>query len=623
MCGIAGFIGAGDVNILKKMVSSIAYRGPDEQGFWVKNQVGFGHARLSIVDLSSTGSQPMSNPAGTITIVFNGEIYNFIELRERILKTGKYVFRGTSDTEVIIYLYEEMGELALAELNGMFALAIYDAREQKMILARDRMGKKPLYYADTSKSFLFASEIKSLQAHPDCPKELDIESAQAFFSSGYVPTPRSIFKGIKKVKPASFLVVKNGTIAEKEFWHLNFTKQNVSFHEAVTTLDHTIEEATKRRLVADVPVGIFLSGGLDSSTIAYYAQKNSAQKIKTFSIGFEEASFDESKYAKRVAAYLGTDHYNKVVTGAEAAAACAEIFSKLDEPIADPSIIPTYLLSQFTREKVTVALGGDGGDELMAGYQTFEAERLAQMYAKLPQCVRKKLIEKIIALLPASDSYFSLEFKARKFVSGFDGPPEYRHQRWLSIFSHSDQRKLFKPEVWNTIKTQKEFGLFDQYHQKNIAQYDQIIHEYLRTYLMDDVLVKVDRASMWASLEVRAPLLDYTVVDYCNSLPYYFKKRGRTSKFILKKIMKDKLPKEIIYRKKKGFGIPLAAWLRGSLKTIMDESLSREKIDQTGLFNFDYIATLTAEHCAKKKDHSRELWSLMVFINWYHTFNAD
>ena len=622
MCGIAGFVGVGDKHTLEKMISRIAYRGPDEQGFWLKNKVGLGHARLSIVDLSPTGSQPMSNTAGTITIAYNGEVYNFSELRERLVKTGKYKFRGTSDTEVLIYLYEEIGEAMFAELNGMFALALYDAGEDKLILARDRMGKKPLYYAQTPDTFLFGSELKSLLAHPSCPQELDTSAVQAFLTYGYVPTPRSIWKGIYKLKPATFLSLKNGKVEEREFWKLSFGKQDISLAEAVKVLDTKLSAATTQRLVADVPIGIFLSGGLDSSTVAYYAQKASTQKIKTFSIGFEEPSFDESKYAKQVADFLGTEHKNKIVTGADAAAACTEIFSKLDEPLADPSLIPTFLLSQFTKEKVTVALGGDGGDELFAGYQTFEAERWARLYSKIPVALRKHLTEKLINYLPISDSYFSWEFKARKFVSGFAGAPAYRHQRWLSIFSREAQSQLFKPELWNQLKPVNELADLDQYHTStpSLGYYDQIIYEYLRTYLMDNVLVKVDRASMFNSLEVRAPFLDFSVVDFANSLEYSFKKRGQEGKFILKELMKDKLPLEIVYREKKGFGIPLAAWLRGPLKGFMEESLTRELIDKTGLFNYDYIARLKDDHLAGRKDYNRELWSLMVLFQWLRNF---
>lgn len=620
MCGIAGFIGSGNKHILEKMISCVAYRGPDERGVWLGNNVGLAHARLSIVDLTPTGSQPMSNSAGTITLVFNGEIYNFTELRERLLKTGKYVFRGTSDTEVVIYLYEEMGEAAFAELNGMFAIALYDAREQKLILARDRMGKKPLYYIHTENIFLFGSEIKSIMAHPDCPRVLNIQGVQSFVTMGYVPTPQSIWQGIKKVQPASYLIYKDGEVTQKEFWQVSFAKQNISLIDAVTVLDEKLNEATKRRLVADVPVGIFLSGGLDSSTVAYYAQKNSAQKIKTFSIGFEEKSFDESEFAKEVAEFLGTEHYNHVVTGDDAAKACVEIFKKLDEPIADPSIIPTYLLSKCAREQVVVALGGDGGDELLAGYQTFEADSYAKFYAKIPLILRTYGVRNLIKLLPRSDKYFSLEFKARKFVKGFEGDPQNRHQRWLGIFGREAQEQLFTTEVWATLQGSSEFKVFDHYRHNLLPEHDQIIYEYLRTYLMDDVLVKVDRASMYNSLEVRAPLLDYTVVNFINSLPYDFKKNGSIGKFILKELMKNKLPKRIVYREKKGFGIPLAAWLRGPLKELMNDSLSKEKVEAVGLFNYDYIVKLKTEHVEHRQDNARELWALMVFMNWYNRF---
>jgi asparagine synthase (glutamine-hydrolysing) len=367
-----------------------------------------------------------------------------------------------------------------------------------------------------------------------------------------------------------------------------------------------------------VPLGVFLSGGIDSSSIAYYAQKNSLNKIKTFSIGFKDESFDESKYARQIANFLGSEHYEKLLTAKDSLDLIPRIADLLDEPVADASIIPTYLLSNFTRQKVTVALGGDGGDEIFCGYDTFVAERLAGVYEKIPDFFRKNIIEKIVSFLPTSFNNISFDFKAKKFISGFYENKKYRQQVWLGSFGRADRKKLFTNDIWRSLAKENEFEEIDNYLDGLSGEnyYNQLIYLYLRTYLMDDILVKADRASMGNSLEVRSPFLDVRVVDFVNSLPLDWKLKGFTTKYIFKKLMAEKLPNNIVYRKKKGFGIPLASWLSKELKPLVLDLLSEARIKQQGLFDYHYINKLLNDHFSRRADNRKLIWSLMVFQLW-------
>ena len=620
MCGIAGYVGEGGRGDLEKMVDAIKHRGPDDKGIFLVGDVGLAHARLSVIDLSERGHQPMFNEDKTIGIVFNGEIYNFKELKNELIKLG-YKFKSDTDTEVIIYLYEEFGESCFERLNGMFAIGLYDFKQKKLILARDRMGEKPLYWSFFGGTLMFASELRAIMEHRIFKKELNLDALNKYLTYEYVPTPHSIFKNVYKLEPASYLVYQNKEIKKIKFWEIEFNNSDISFDEAITQLDKKINESVKLRMVSDVPFGVFLSGGLDSSTIAYYAQKNSSRKIKTFSVNFEEKSFDESKYAQKVSDILGTEHYDQLLTTKNLIETLSTI-DLIDEPIGDASIIPTYLLSKHARNYVTVALGGDGGDELFAGYPTFQADVLAGIYEKIPTLIKKIFLEKIIHKIPETDNNFNLGFRLKTFVKGLGGDKNYRHHRWLGSFTAEEKEKLFKREIWNEIDAKKDFEEID-YYLKNIKAEDhrnKTLGLYMRTYLMDEVLVKVDRASMKNSLEIRSPFLDPNLVELANSLPFSFKLKGFTTKYILKKLMEDKLPGSIVYRKKKGFGIPLSRWLRNELKEFCDGLLSEEKIKNQGLFNYDYIAKLKLEHFDENKDNRKKLWTLMAFMIWYERF---
>lgn len=621
MCGIAGFIGRGNQNDLEKMIAAIKHRGPDDEGFFVDGDVGLAHARLSIIDLSERGRQPMFNDDKTIGLVFNGEIYNFKELRNELIGFG-YKFKSDTDTEVIIYLYEKFGENCFSNLNGMFAIGLYDFKQKKLILVRDRMGKKPLYWGIFDGTLMFASELKALLKHPLFKKELDLESLNKYLLHEYVPTPHSIFKNVFKLEPATYLVYKNDKVEKKEFWNINYGGGKLNFNESLRLLGEKFEESVKARLVSDVPVGVFLSGGLDSSAIAYYAQKNYTGKIKTFSAGFEEKSFDESEYAQEVADFLGTEHYNFPIKARDALEIIPKIEEFIDEPMADASAIPTYLLTKHTRQFVTVALSGDGGDELFGGYPTFQAFEAANIYKKIPAFLRNNFIDKLLHLVPDSEKNFNLGFILKKFVGAMRDEEKYIHHNWLGSFRREERENLFRREIWNTIKTGNEFEEVDHYWDSIPADEtkNKILGLYARTYLMDNVLVKTDRVSMKNSLEVRCPFLDCGFVEFANSLPYSFKYRKFTTKYIFKKLMEDKLPKHIVYRKKKGFGMPLARWLKNELKDFCEEILSENKIKSQNLFNYRYIERLKNEHFSGKRDHRKKIWTLMVFSLWHNKY---
>jgi len=473
------------------------------------------------------------------------------------------------------------------------------------------MGEKPLYYAVFGETFIFGSELGALLKHQLVRRELNLEALAQYLTRGYVPTPLSIFKGIFKLEPAHYLIYKNREILNKSFWSIPSQVSSLSFKEALSNFDRILEESVSERLVADVPVGVFLSGGIDSSTIVYYAQKVSDRRVKTFSTGFDEESFDESIYAKQVAEFLSTDHYHHRVNAKDSLDVLADLASTSEEPFADPSIIPTLLLSRFTRKTVTVALGGDGGDELLAGYPTFQAEKLVSLYKLIPLFLRDNAIEPIINNLPVSDKNFSLSFRLQKFIEGVSSSPLERHSRWLQAFSSEEMKDILTEEVYNHVVGVNPYPINKTHSSQDV------LNSYLHSYLMDDVLVKVDRASMHYALEVRAPFLGQKVVEFLAALPYEYKLRGLTTKYLLKELMKDKLPRSIVYRKKKGFGIPVSEWLKKDLKPLLLELLSTDRLSKQGIFNQNHVSRIVEEHTSGVRNNSKKLWTILVFELWY------
>ncbi len=613
MCGIAGFVGQGNGDILKEMTQTLKYRGPDSFGYYLKDYIGLGHRRLAIIDLSENANQPMSNSKGTVKIAFNGEIYNFKTLKNELKQKG-YKFNSSSDTEVIIYLYEEYGEEFVSKLNGMFAIAIWDAEKQKMILARDRMGQKPLYYYFKNNNLIFASEIKAVLTHPEVDRALDEVSVFRYFAFDYVPQPGTIFKNIKKLENGCLLVLKENKINLKRYYAPKIEEKNVKEEEAAEELSSRIDSAVNLRLVSDVPLGVFLSGGIDSSVISYYAKKNK-NDLKTFSIGFEEKSYDETESARIVADYLRTKHYHKTFRVKDLLDIIPKVFKKLDEPFGDASILPTYLLSEFAKQYVTVALAGDGGDELFCGYPNYKMQKLSKWPIN-KITLNKKVIDLLVSLLGFSEKDMALSFKIQRalFASQFSG----LFRDFIVIGGYNNKfNSLFNFK----IKNRECFNFVDKFlsdHKSN-NYLEKIILLFQKYYLSDDILYKADRASMYNSLEVRAPFMDYNLVDYVNNLPNNLKLKGiGQSKYILKKIMENKLPNETLNKSKKGFGAPMGKWLNKDLREYMHSTLSRDNIEKIGIINYDTVKKLIDQHAKRKLDNKKILWNLIVFVNVYN-----
>ncbi len=615
MCGIAGFVGEGTREQLDTMVSAIRHRGPDHAGVFVKDGVSLGHARLSIIDTSAGAHQPMVSADGRYALVFNGEIYNFQELRDRAEQRG-YRFVTSSDTEVILALYAQEGTDCFAQLSGMFAIAIYDFAERTLVLTRDRMGEKPLYWSLQNNMLSFASELSALMEARLVRKEIDHESLQMYLQLDYVPTPRTILRDVHKLEPATILVYKDAQITKQTFWRPPHVLSTMSEDEAVGRLDTLLSDIVKRELISDVPLGVFLSGGLDSSTIAYYAQKNSDRPIETFSIEFDDPSFDESSYARAVAQHLSTDHHEARLTAHDALELIPSLGDVLSEQMADASILPTLLLSRFTRSQVTVALGGDGADELFAGYPTFKAESAYQVIGRMPRLARDAA-RRMLDALPASHAYMSSAYGLKKVLASHGDSPMRRHLEWIGSFNPtsstqvaSDAHKGSEVDIAAPLEE-----LTNDFAQSDAG--NRLLYSYARGYLMDEVLVKVDRASMHYALETRAPFLDHAIVDLAFSLPYDMKYRRGTTKYVLKKLMREKLPEGIANRHKHGFAIPLARWLSNDLKPLRNAFLSADVLAAHGLFDAKEVHAILDAHDARRADNRKEIWNLMVFQMWY------
>lgn len=621
MCGIAGFAGKGDEHILKKMTDTFSYRGPDGEGFFFDpaDDVGLGHRRLAIIDLAS-GDQPIFNEDKTIAVVFNGEIYNFQTLRKDL--ETRHRFSTHSDTEVIVHLYEEKGEECFKELEGMFAIALWDAPAKKMILARDRFGEKPLYWTLQNDTLIFSSEPKALFSHPSVPKELSMQSLYKYMLYEYVPSPHTIYRDIQKLEPAHYLVFEKGTVRVEPYYQLEKAELGDEKNNE-EILEQHLERAVKERLIADVPLGVFLSGGIDSSTIAYFAQKYSARPINTFSIGFEEQTFDESGWAKKAAERIGTHHHVDYFTKKEVVDVIPRIAEHLDEPFADASLLPTYFLSKFARNHVTVALGGDGGDELFLGYPTFIAHKLWPWYATLPSFA-KIIIQKSVAALPTAHSYFSVDFKAKRFLEGAHDDDLIRNQLWLGPFHPREYTHLFQTSFLASFTIPLLFEDIDRHRSacEHFERLSQIDYLYLKHYMAEDILTKMDRASMYCSLEVRSPFLDTRLVEYVFSLPRYEKLRGFQTKHILKRLMAPRIGNDIVFRKKQGFGIPLAQWLAHDLRDLLETYLNQHRLAKEGIFNPAYVRRLVSEHMTKKADHRKRLLTLLMFEMWKERWGA-
>lgn len=629
MCGITGWANLdsrtpppdGARELLHAMCERMLHRGPDSEGLFVTNGAALGMRRLAIIDLV-TGEQPVFNEDKSVAVILNGEIYNYRELRNDLEKRG-HAFRSASDTEVLPHLYEEYGDDMLRELNGMFAFALWDSRRRRLLIGRDRFGEKPLYWGIFDNTLLFASEPKVLLAHPAVKPALNLQALRQYLSFDYVPAPLSIYEGINKLPAAHKLVLEDGQAKVERYWCLSYkTAQPVpSENEAAEHLRELMADAVRMRLVSDVPLGVLLSGGVDSSSVAAFAVKASTEPVKTFSISFAEASFDESAYARGVAKFLGTDHHEERLSANLAANLVSEIGAWLDEPFSDSSLVPTYLLSRFTRKHVTVALGGDGGDELFAGYPMYAGLRWAEFYKRFPLPLRERIVEPIVRRLPVKTKNLSFDYKAQRFVTGAKYDTVARHHVWFGSFTPEEQAELLTADALaasdGEIYAQaRQFA--DECDSDDPVTRMQSVDT--RLYLAEDILTKVDRASMAVSLEVRAPFLDPRVAEFAASLPCNYKLRGHKTKYILKKAVHELLPPFVTKRGKKGFGVPVAEWLKVKLRPLARDLLSQERVRRAGVFNPTYVARLQDEHERGVANHRKLLWTLLMFELWHESF---
>lgn len=632
MCGICGKLSLRSDSVseelIRKMCSVLVHRGPDDEGCVVlkssasrlhsKNiNVGLGHRRLSVIDLSNAGHQPMVNEDGSIWLIMNGEIYNFLEFREDLIKKG-HVFKSHTDTEVILHLYEEKGIDCLKDLRGGFAFAIWDENKQRLFMARDRLGKKPLFYRYKNQNLIFASEIKAVLQDPDVSVEVNRKVITDYLGYGYVPTPESMFKGIMKLPPAHFMIYEKSNIKIEKYWELDFSKKiKLSEPEYCSKIMDLLEEATRIRMISDVPLGAFLSGGIDSSAIVYMMSKLSPRPVKTFSIGFEEQEYSELKFAKIIADRFGTEHKEYIVKPN-----AVEILPKLvwyyNEPYADSSALPSYYVSKVTRQEVAVVLNGDGGDECFGGYERFMAARFAEYLNITPRFLIKFIADR----LPESLGLKDFKTRLKRFLLMAPRPYRERHYNWVSIFRDEEKDKLFSNSFKDEMKNRDSFSYinnaFNRCKSKDII--DLVMSTDIRTNLLDDLLVKMDIATMANSLEGRSPFLDHKMMELAASIPSGVKIKGTRLKNILKKALSDGLPKEILSRGKMGFGVPIDKWFRNELKKYSYDILMNKKCIGRNYFKEEGIKRLLDEHYRCKTNNGAKIWSLLNLELWHRMF---
>ncbi len=625
MCGITGFIAQNNFPdavdstlVLDRMCRRIAHRGPDDQGMLVSGAVALGMRRLSVIDLEG-GQQPISGCTKAVTIVFNGEIYNYRELQCDLQLRG-HEFKTNSDTETILHAYEEFGAACVERLRGMFAFAIWDARRQELFIARDRAGKKPLYYSLSPQgTLIFGSELKSLREHPEFRGVISTEALDSYLTFGYVPDPLTIFRDVHKLPPGHHLRFSNGRVHLQQYWDFPYdeslAKPAQDGEECFEELRALLDEAVRVRLVADVPLGAFLSGGVDSSAVVGLMARHTPQPVKTFSIGFHEDSYNELKYARLAAKHFGTDHHEFVVTP-DICEIVDELVWHFDEPFADSSAIPTYMVSKLAREFVTVVLSGDGGDELFGGYTRYATDRKRSGYARLPRVLRQGLMQPLGSSLPHGAwgrNYI--------YVMAFEAIDRYIED--VSIFTRLNKRSLYTEGFHQQLGETEAAARFRDYANRSGSK--DSLHRLLyldsKTYLPGDILTKVDRMSMAVSLEARVPLLDHKLIEFvCTRIPSAMKMKGLETKHLFKRAVSDLVPAEILNRPKQGFGVPIEQWINQQLRERLHETLTEPRTQQRGYIEPRYVRTLLDEHERGRRDHATELWALFMLELWHRTF---
>ncbi|RMH08939.1 MAG: asparagine synthase (glutamine-hydrolyzing) [Nitrospirae bacterium] len=605
---------------LRIMAESLAHRGPDGQGIWTHGHVGLAHRRLAIIDLRAVANQPMCNEDGTVWVTFNGEIYNFVELRQRLMAWG-HEFRTDSDTEVIVHAYEQYGRDCVSHFRGMFAFAIWDAKAETLFLARDRVGKKPLYYACSQDRFLFGSEIKAILAEGSITPEPDLVAIDHFLALQYIPAPLSGFRHIQKLPAAHWLELRHGHVTIGRYWKLHYVpKQVVAFDEAIEELTWRLREAVRLRMVSDVPLGAFLSGGIDSSAVVALMAQETDRPVRTFCVGFQEAAFDERQYARMVAEQYGTHHTELLVT-----APVRDLLPRLvwhyDEPLGDASAVPSYAIAELTRQHVTVVLNGDGGDENFAGYDRYVTDRLARYSDVIPQRMKQwgaALLQRLSRFIHPSSSLQKLARIAA--VLALD--PARRYAVWGAHFQAPERTALYTPAFQEAIGLSDPEGLFVQLFRDSDAKHptDLALDADVQLYLADDLLVKMDRATMAHSLEARSPFLDHMVMEYVACLPPWMKLAGQQKKYLLKATLRHVIPDDILDRPKMGFCVPLAQWFRQDLRELAFDVLLSSRARQRGYFAAKEVERLLMDHCHAGRDHGMRLWDLLVLELWHRLF---
>jgi asparagine synthase (glutamine-hydrolysing) len=623
MCGITGLRYFDDDRPVRRqeiaaMCAVLRHRGPDDEGIYLDGSFGMGIRRLAVIDLL-TGHAPLSNEDGSVWVVQNGEIYNFPELRGQLERRG-HRFRSSCDTEVIAHLYEEEGPACVRSLRGMYALALWDEKHKTLLLARDRLGIKPLYYACDGKRLLFGSELKPLLTAGLEPR-LDLQALHDYLSLSYVPAPSAIFRGVRKLPPGHLLLCQDGQVRVERYWQVSQPSAGPWDGDETALTDELyglLCDAVRSHLTSDVPLGVFLSGGMDSSAVVALMREVSGGPIKTFSVGFPEKSFNELEQARLVARRFATDHHELIVT-AKAAEIVPQLAHYFDEPFGDSSALPVYYLSRFARQSITVALSGDGGDEVFAGYETYAAYRWAEAYKRLPRLLGERIVPAVVRRLPVSHKRLSLDYKAKRFVEGALLPPDLGHFTWKRIFSEEAKRQLYREGRDSLQATARIYR--DHFASCGTeAVLDRLLRVDLSVGLPDDMLVKVDRMSMAHSLEVRVPLLDHPVVEFMAALPHTVKMRGWRKKYLLKKAMAGKLPDHILHGKKKGFNVPIPSWLLQDLRELVHDTLAPGRLRESGLWDPAVVASMIREHEERRRDWSRNIWCLLIFQLWYDTY---
>ncbi len=624
MCGIVGIVRNDgkpvDEQLLGRMNNAIRHRGPDEDGFYINGSVGLAMRRLAIIDLKS-GQQPIHNQDRTSWIVFNGEIYNYLELREKLEKLG-HTFYTNSDTEAIVHAYDEFGADCPKHLRGMFVFAIWNTAKQELFLARDRMGKKPLLYAEVNGQLVFGSEFSALLVHPDVSRDINPEALDYYLAFMCIPAPLTAYQAIRKLEPAHWLRWRNGNIELGCYWQPDFTKKiDISEEEAGERTIEILRDAVKVRLMSEVPLGAFLSGGIDSSAVVALMSQESSERVKTFSIGFEEQDFSELHHARRVAEHVGADHHEFIVRP-DAVEILPMLVDHYGEPYADSSAVPTYYVARETRKHVTVALNGDGGDESFAGYERYIAMGLTEKYRKIPSFVRESLIRQAVNLIPTDPTRKSKIKSAQRLLGVVARPRAGRYMKWMSVFDDELKEPLYTDSFRQQTVGANATGILENWFKRanGIGTVDTLLLTDQMTYLPNDLLVKVDIATMAVSLEARSPFLDHHVIEFAASLPQNLKLRRLTGKYLLKKVLRKLLPSENLTRRKMGFGVPIGHWFRGKMQPFLREVILSEKALGRGLFKPEAVKQLVDLHVRAERDYSHQLWTLLMLEMWFNRF---